>query len=401
MGGGKTSAAITYMNEHKERRFIFITPYLEQVERIKKSCSTMSFAEPVADGVSTKSDSFRHLIKLGRNIATTHQLFERTNKETEKMLKDAGYTLIVDEALGALASHPIKKDDSEIALAMGLIEIDEDGYYVRTDKKYNGMLNGYLKGLKELHVHHSEDEVWVCSLPVEIFDCFEEVIVLTYMFDAQLHKYYYDLKGVEYKYIGVKKTIEGEYRFVEDPALATIPDSLYELRDKIHIFDDIKINSIGDNDTALSASWYSKDTIKKCDRIRKNIYNVFQNIYGAKGKDALWTTFKDMRDRCEPKGYKKGFLSCNARATNNYSDRHFVAYCINVYHNPFLVQHMKRKGIELNEDRYALSEMVQFVFRSAIRNGEDVYVYIPSMRMRTLLQDWLKNGLPAKESAAA
>ena len=30
MGTGKSSAAITYMNEHKEEKFIYITPYLEE-----------------------------------------------------------------------------------------------------------------------------------------------------------------------------------------------------------------------------------------------------------------------------------------------------------------------------------------------------------------------------------
>lgn len=46
MGTGKSSAAITYMNEHRNEKFIYITPYLEEAERIKNGCKDMHFVEP-------------------------------------------------------------------------------------------------------------------------------------------------------------------------------------------------------------------------------------------------------------------------------------------------------------------------------------------------------------------
>lgn len=33
MGAGKTESAITLMNQDKESRYVFITPYLDEVER--------------------------------------------------------------------------------------------------------------------------------------------------------------------------------------------------------------------------------------------------------------------------------------------------------------------------------------------------------------------------------
>ena len=38
MGTGKTTAAINYMNEHPDQKFIYITPFLEEVSRVKKKC---------------------------------------------------------------------------------------------------------------------------------------------------------------------------------------------------------------------------------------------------------------------------------------------------------------------------------------------------------------------------
>ena len=46
MGTGKTEAAITYMNEHKEKKFIYITPYLAESNRIKEGCPELHFVEP-------------------------------------------------------------------------------------------------------------------------------------------------------------------------------------------------------------------------------------------------------------------------------------------------------------------------------------------------------------------
>lgn len=45
--------------------------------------------------------------------------------------------------------------------------------------------------------------------------------------------------------------------------------------------------------------------------------------------------------------------------------------------------------VEFNQDLYALSEMLQFIFRSRLRNGEEIHLLIASSRMRELFNDWL------------
>ncbi len=50
MGRGKSSAAIRYMNENKgKKRFLYITPYLKEVDRICEQCD---FEQPEADRAS-------------------------------------------------------------------------------------------------------------------------------------------------------------------------------------------------------------------------------------------------------------------------------------------------------------------------------------------------------------
>ena len=58
--------------------------------------------------------------------------------------------------------------------------------------------------------------------------------------------------------------------------------------------------------------------------------------------------------------------------------------------NPVIKKFFEVHDIEVNEDGYALSEMLQFIWRSAIRCGNEIWVYIPSSRMRELLADWIE-----------
>ena len=38
---------------------------------------------------------------------------------------------------------------------------------------------------------------------------------------------------------------------------------------------------------------------------------------------------------------------------------------------------------------YSLSVLIQWIWRSAIRDGEEIWIYIPVQRMRELLEQWI------------
>jgi hypothetical protein len=103
----------------------------------------------------------------------------------------------------------------------------------------------------------------------------------------------------------------------------------------------------------------------------------------------MWTTFSAYEDELAGDGYKKGFLACNARATNAYRDRISLAYMINYYLNPIITNYFSQCNVRVEQDAWALSELIQWMFRSAIRDGKPVSIYIPSSRMRKLLSDWI------------
>ena len=55
----------------------------------------------------------------------------------------------------------------------------------------------------------------------------------------------------------------------------------------------------------------------------------------------------------------------------------------------------------MDEDLYGLSEMIQWIWRSRIRNGEKINIYVPSIRMRTLLKSWLDMSLEYQNEKVA
>lgn len=93
------------------------------------------------------------------------------------------------------------------------------------------------------------------------------------------------------------------------------------------------------------------------------------------------------------------FVPCNARASNNYKDRWALAYCVNMYFNPMLraffedynIGNENSNSAKPNDDLFAVSCMIQWIFRSRIRDGLPIEIYIPNKRMRELLIAWVDN----------
>jgi len=388
MGAGKTSASINLMKQDKNNKYIFITPYLDEVDRIKNECSERNFYSPINRGKG-KLDNLHYHLGKGHNIASTHALFKHYNEYTLELIQNGGYKLILDEVFDVVKKINISKDDLDLLINTKTIEI-KDSYVNWLDEEYDGDFNE-LKHMAESHniiMYNNNLMLW--TFPIEVFKVFKEVIILTYLFDAQIQKYYYDLHEVKFKYIGTK-LIDGKYQFTNKPE---IPSYVKTLKDKIHIVQDNKLNLIGEYKYALSSSWFEREcSIKQKPLIKKlknNLVNVFNNKFKTTSEYNMWTTFINYKGMIKGKGYTNGFISCNVRATNEYRHKTHLAYCVNIYFNPFLKNYFLDYNIEVLEDKFALSELIQWIWRSAIRDGKEIWIYIPSKRMRNLLENWLK-----------
>lgn len=391
MGAGKTSAAINYMkNADESERFMYITPLRTEVARIMKQCKEKNFLQPEERFLTdTKLNSIKRLVTNNENIASTHALFHRFDREMIDLCRSENYTLIMDEVTDVIKEYELSKEDFKILLDT-CVYIEEDTHLIkwRDDAMdYTGKF-ATEKRLCDMNcLAYYGNSVMMWLFPIEVFNAFRNIYILTYKFDAQIQRYYYDYFGVPYKHMYVYGDSPETYSFTTDPVSYA---SKYDYRQLIHICDNQKLNAIGDLTNDLSYSWFDRNknntVIKK---LKNNLVNYFNNICKAKGGDIIWTTFKEYKNHLKGMGYTKGFLSINARSMNEYRDRHYVAYAANRFLNPFIKSFFSQHNITVDEDGYALSEMLQFIWRAAIRNGEEIYIYIPSVRMRTLLQNWI------------
>ena len=383
-GAGKTSAAINYINKSNDNlKFLYITPYLTEVERIIKSCPSKHFKQP--ENYGSKLKGIKYLFDKGCNIVSTHALFTLFDEDIMNLIKDQGYILIMDEVAEVVRQLDISQDDLD-TIKEKYVVVKEGNLLEWIDPTYKGRFDDYkrLCELDAVGIYGNTALLWL--LPVKTFTAFDEIFILTYMFDCQVQRNYYDYYHIEYNYMGIKGNSIDTYMFTNE-------EIIYEnnnYKKLINIIDDSKLNNIGEKSGSLSKSWYDRNHDNSLmNLLKNNVYNFFKNYAKTKTKQNIWTTFTKYKDCIKGKGYTKGFIPCNARAVNDYRECTALAYTINRYFNPALKNFFLQNDIRVEEDQYALSELIQWIFRSALRDGKEITIYIPSKRMRELLQQWI------------
>lgn len=392
MGSGKSSAAITYMNEHPDDLFIYITPYLDEASRIKKSCPALKFVEPkkLAEFGGSKTKHTFELVCENKNIATTHSAFRGYPPELLAEIRERGYTLIIDEDVSVLTALATDPGDVQMAIDAGYIGEIEPGVYGLVKDVYHGdALKDLFRVIRSRHLVYvpgdDDEQFFFWELPPELITSFKDVFILTYLFKGQDLHHLLTIYSIPYEVIGTKLCEDGLYRFGE--AGENIPEYTRHLRDLIHILDYERLNQIGETETALSMGWMKRG--KELDQLRRNICYYYRWFCQRNARKAMWSTYTDFKQKLRGKGYTKGFVSWNQKASNNFREKENLAYCVNLYMNVSRKIFFRERGVEIDDDAYALSAMVQWIWRSAIRDGKPIQIYVPSRRMRELLIDWI------------
>ena len=296
MGTGKTEAAITYMNEHRGKKFIYITPYLAESNRIKEGCPELHFVEPsnkLSEYHFRKTEHTAALISEGCNITTTHAAFRNYNRDTLAMIRELGYTLIIDESLDILIESQMKTNDIGGLVATGFLESDGTTYRA-TDKLYDsGKFEDEMKMFRSRDIlcvdGQKRQKLYYWALPQELLTSFDEVFVLTYLFTGQALCYFMKIYKIPYTYIGVSLK-DGVYRFSDNTDY--VPEYTKHIKDLIHIVESPKLNRIGDPPHALSMNWYQRRKAGEdgeLKTVKDHIFNCYNNIWrGCKADERMW-----------------------------------------------------------------------------------------------------------------
>lgn len=416
MGTGKTSYAIQMMDNipKEETSFLFVTPYLEEATRIKNTVKHREFKTPLGANEQrgkriSKIEQLKTFLAEGSDVAITHELFKSFDEEVFDILRQGGYTLILDEVMNVVSNIPLEPGDIKFLLRHDIISIDEhtkqvswldrdycfdnkDDFYDEDDTKKKARFIDIKRYADSGNLYAYRDQFMIWQLPVRLFEHFDETFILTYLFEGQLQSYYYKLHGLKYKLKSVVRDSIGL-------KLVDYSHELDVLRRKefiplMHIYEG-KLNAIGDKRTALGTNNVKRMKKEDKERVKKNLYTYLRNTVKAKQDEVIWTTKKVNRELFAPRGFKDEscFVSHNVRATNDYKDRRVCAYVYNRFMQPHENAFFQEQGLKVDEDLLALSDLLQWIWRSRIREGQPIEIYIPSKRMRTLLYKWLDGEL--------
>lgn len=407
-GQGKTESVIEMMQKDVEGKFLYVTPYLSECHRVagtlydtedidKKpllnetgeyiyeagaKLGAFKFKHP-DDSFGRKGKSLCSLLSEGENVVSTHALFTELSSNAIEAAKD--YTLIIDESVNVYTQDGRHKTIAH-ALERKIIYLDEDGITLRFDRNRFGESTpdnpDTAKGslyesiaaqcdLGQLLLIRKKTVVWEMS--ADLLSNFKKVIICTYMFEGSEMSVYLKKKGIKYS---VQK-LEGA-------------KTAKDVAHLIEVMDDNKLNAVGATGKLSSSAFAHKDKKEVLsETMRRNLQNVFTNKWKAKADDRLWTCFVTNKKTIGGEKYLNQFLSYNYKATNDYMNVHHVAFLIDAHTNPNIVEASEINSNSLmDQELYAVSSLIQFVFRSAVRKGESIKLYLPSLRMRELLERW-------------
>ena len=421
MGSGKSYASLRYIEgmalADKQVKWVFCTEFLSEIatRTVENEQAKHLWRTPEKVGEETKMDDFINLLEEPnvQLIAITHVLLKQasTNVVVQKLVADNGWCLFLDETIECISAYGgityaefmWHKDEGRISIddsAYGRVQWLDDSVLDYDTKEM--AIGRMLKAQDNLYAHINGKQLSLVTIaPKTMFTMWYRVILSTYQFEDTLMDAYFKMKQIEWK-----------------PCTDIV---CYRVTTKEDVKKNITMIKKYDKAwyyTPFSSGWYGdKATSDDYAELNNTIRNI-GNAYGCKGKPELfgYTLPKSAlgkqtdKRKIQPKGYKhteclvdsdgtvikgsvckkrSGHIPCNARASNEYASKVVMVHAYDRHPHVSVINYLRGVGVQYSKERFALNELLQWLWRSAIRNGEPIHVAILSNRMRTLFLSWL------------
>lgn len=415
-GTGKTHAIIAWMHRNPTQRYLYVSPLLSEIEeRIVPECEQLGFKKPEQTKDKTKGEHLLELLSEGHNIAFTHSLYSRLTKEHLDTIEQQGYVLIIDEEVTLIepltdsygSEYGYTNNDLKYLYNDGKISVDSEDYgrvVWNWDDYGEKAKYSRLKAMCDLEMIYCADSKidkktgdrideihsLVVQLPLRLLYSCRRVILISYLFKGSIMDTFLSLKDVPVVPLDTNK--EGiVLRYSNDE----IKD---QIRPLINFIETPSTRKIGRK--RLTYRWYTFDMTEQDAKAIAAAIRSVGNAVGATHKDMMWTVPQDRargnkknKVYIKPRGYsaKDCYVFCSARATNSYDKKNTLVHALYRHPNLTLEQYLQHYGAKIDKDVFALSELIQWVWRSQIRNKKPINLCILSTRMRILFEDWLNS----------
>ncbi|KUJ79947.1 hypothetical protein AVO44_07180 [Ruegeria profundi] len=406
----------------ESKRYLVVTPLLSECERIIRD-ARVAFMQPevIQDDpeIDTKKDHLIALLEARHNVVTTHAMFNNL-ADVEKMGLLDGYEIIIDEVMSVVDDgYRVKKKTWEqFYVNDGYVDINPDtGLITPTDLWVehledvdDALSTSLYHAANAGRLYHLSDGINLAVMPEGLLKAGNSLTVYTYKAEGSIMFAY--LKRLGLDPVHDTGSPEIEQRFVR------------QARELITVKDIRTLRGIN-----LSYTSQTKTNSKKLDELvpkalsglRRNrmsevwlpdiLITTPKSKWYRKGKDPkigecgeLLTPFKPgpyaSGSRLSPAGHtevRATWVPNTTRGTNDYKHCTHAIYLYDQNINPSILNWFGGPKVISNDD-YALTELIQWLWRTQVRDGYPITLFLPSQRMQELLLNWLWEGqIPPNE----
>jgi len=402
-GFGKSTDLIAALlnlktNEIKEK-VLLVVPELGEVKRFIDAVGSDYIQEPVVEEgqAGNKTDELIQMLMQGVNVVITHSLYERI-KRFEHLLTD--YCVIIDEVPTVAKQVPtifgkgvfkhllhdkqyINIDpNTQLITATGNWLVDELEYLDGSDVN----ITRFMATIQRADVYYIRGTYCLMPLPDAFFTKPKSLTILTFLFEGTQLDYYMIKRGYQYT---IQKDLNELAKFK------------YEMNRNLKIFR---------NTTSIKTGYMAMAS--KPDKSRKTVGNFVKNalqtlnknglglspdsILVASSKDAWYGDEENDSSKVSKESSlktltrlaKATYTAMTTRGTNKFKDRNAVIIMGKENLHPALAEYLGMQSKNA-KDRHTLSELIQLIYRTAIRDKKETFLISADADNIRLLEDFI------------
>jgi hypothetical protein len=391
-GIGKTTDLINYLKNLKKHnikeKILIVVPELGEVERFINALGIDYFETPIVDTklvkqgfADNKTDVLINILSRGQNAIITHALYERI-RQFEHLLTD--YCVIIDEVpavakqvrtmFGSGVFKKLLYDKKYISIDPNTKLITSTGHWMVDELEYcEGSdigISKFMKTIQSADVYYIKGNYCVMPLPDAFFTRPKSLTILTFLFTGTQLDYYMRKRGYSY-------------------LLQTCMNELAQFKKQMNA--NLKVFH---KTTDISTGYLAMTS--KPDKSRKKVGNFVKNsiqllkknglgfgpemILVASSKDAWYGKEENPNSNVSnatslkrlTRLGKVPYTSMITRGTNKFKDRNVLINMGKVNINNDLAEFLGM-NTKIAKDRHTLSELVQLIYRTGIRDGKDTF----------------------------
>ena len=380
-GTGKTTRMINSFCPTEQ--YLVVVPTLSEVQRVLRD-SRVPFTEPDDKLYGTKMAHFEKLVAEGENIVTTHKLLDAVDIRSVDL---ADYNLFIDEVFDVIENvhGPSNEAWDAVYIRDRYATVDSAGQVTPTDKwrvkpkQLDPTIRFDLFRAAEAgRLHKTDNGYFVDVVTPDLFTKPKQTTVHTYLAEVSLMAAYLKKHDVPFV-VDKDHSLDMRQRAKAQHLLS------------IHQISALENISMSHTKQGLMRGRQAATVSAALKNLRS------RSLRGVEAKDIMITCRKDkwLDQNDNPKGafaYQSkltaaSWIAKTTKGSNEYRHCTHAVYLSKLNLSPNIIDYL---GIDKQfEKDWAVSELIQWLYRTGLRDGKKVELHLASSHMKCLLEDWL------------